>query len=518
MNYTSGMIRKKRILVVNCYIDESRIPVRRKSKFPQSMTAAYLAGLFSSRHCDIKLYDELYSGPLEDERILAFPDMLVLTGLNTAFDRMLHLTAYVRTKCRKAIVVAGGSAIRALPLYAANFFDYCCTGDIEQLSKVIEDALGTAYISESFLEKRWVVPRYDLVYWTSAMDYVESSRNCYYNCSFCSLTAENGRYHTYPLEYVYEQFIALGKRRVVQFLDNNFSSFDRQFISERFSMLKDLRKDGYFKRWCAEVSSEFFQRDENLDLSSQSGCLALFSGVESFDRKSLIGFRKSQNTQQPQVEMIRNCLDAGITLLYGIVFDLTTRSIADLKAELDFVTGTPEISLPSFISLAIPLLKSPFFYQCLDQKLFLPNVKVRDMDGTTIILRPLDPISDSVQFVRAIQDLNGYRSRIIRHMKNFYSLYKKKLSWDRMALAQSNAFLLCTPTISTAASDFGRIAFNGFRKVTRTHIGSAEPLDSIYKPAFHVSSLYAHYFRPTMLTDEAGAICESLHADLLSNN
>ena len=134
------------------------------------MTPAFLAGVFSSRLCEIKLYDEVYSGPLEDERILVFPDMLVLTGLNAAFDRMLQITAYVRTKNPKAIVVAGGPAIRALPTYSENFFDYCCTGDIEQLHEVIEEAFGRTYVSETFLETGWVIPRFDLAYWMKMIE------------------------------------------------------------------------------------------------------------------------------------------------------------------------------------------------------------------------------------------------------------------------------------------------------------------------------------------------------------
>jgi hypothetical protein len=128
------------------------------------MTPAYLAGIFSSRLCDIMLYDEIYSGPLEDETLLSFPDMVVLTGLNTAYDRMLHITAYVRTKAPGAAVVVGGPAIRAIPGHAANFFDYCCTGDIEQLADVIHDVFGAAYVSERYRESGWVVPRYDLTY------------------------------------------------------------------------------------------------------------------------------------------------------------------------------------------------------------------------------------------------------------------------------------------------------------------------------------------------------------------
>jgi len=322
------------------------------------MTAAFLAGAFSSKLCDIILYDEVSSGPLEDERILAFPDMLVLTGLNAAFDRMLHLSAYVRTKNPKAVVVAGGPAIRALPTYSRNFFDYCCTGDIEQLHETIEEVFGKAYVSETFLEKGWVIPRFDLAYWMKMIAYVESSRNCYFRCNYCSLTAEKAKYQPYEINYLLDQFMALGKQRNLHFLDNNFASFNQRFLLDRFELLSDLWKKGYFKRWGAEVTSDFFLKDRNLELAVRCGCAGLFSGVESFNKQALLNFKKYQNTSLPQVEIIRKCLNSGIPFYYGIVFDLTTRPIAKLKEELEFIIANPEITLPSLTTLAA--IKSSF--------------------------------------------------------------------------------------------------------------------------------------------------------------
>jgi hypothetical protein len=517
MNNISDRHTKKRILIVNCWFEELRVPVRRKTKIPQSMATAFLAGVFSPRLCDVKLYDEVYSGPLEDEHLLAFPEMLVLTGLNTTFDRMLHITAYVKTKNKKAIVVAGGPAIRALPKYSKRFFDYCCIGDVEQLSEVIEDALGKDYVSQTFLETGWVIPRFDLAYWTTVMNYVESSRNCYFRCSYCSLTAEKGKYQTYDIEYLRQQFMALGKQRMVHFLDNNFASLNKKFISDRFGLLMELREAGYFQKWGAEVTSDFFLDDENLELARDAGCKALFSGVESFDKQTLLYFKKYQNTSLPQVNMIQKCLNAGIIFLYGIMFDLTTRRISDLRQELDFIIGNPDITLPAFISLAIPLLGTSFFYDCLDQELFLPNIKLRDMDGATITLKPLDSTAEAVKFIQEIQCLSGYKKRILRHMKDFFKRYRKVLTWKSMGVAQYCAFLLCTPKLSTAGSDIGRIIRNGLKQPPRTFIGSTEPLDSVYQPAFCVDSRYEHYFEPTMLTDEQGSLSEALHADLLIN-
>jgi hopanoid C-2 methylase len=515
---------KKRILIVNCYLDELRIALRRQNKVPHQMIIAFLAGLFSPDLCDIILYDEVYSGPLENETLLAFPEMMVLTGLNTSFDRMMHLTAYVRTKNTKTAVVAGGPAIRALHHYAKQFFDYCCTGDIEQLHEVIVAELGEEYVAPSFLEKGWVIPRYDLTYWIkpNIITYVESSRNCYFNCNFCSITAENGKYQSYEIEYLREQldaqFSVYGKQGVVHFIDNTFASFDRSHLLDRFSLLKELWLEGYFRRWSALVTSDFFFRDENLELALDSGCMALFSGVETFDHKALLDFRKTQNTRLPQEEIIRKCLNAGIAFLYGLVFDLTSRPIAELKKELDFIVDNPEITLPSFVSVAVPILKSPFFYDCIDRKLFLPNIKIRDMDSTTIILRPLDDMGDAMQFVKDVQNLNGYRLRVARHIKNFYASYKSKLSRGKMVLAQSNGFLLCTPKLLTATSDLGKLILNGSERPSRTFVGSTELLDRVYQPAFPIDPRYQHYFLPTMLTDKEGNISEALHEDLLPAN
>ena len=104
---------RKRVLVVNCYFDYSREPIRRPSKFPQAVGPIFLAGAFARELCEVRCYDELSSGPLEDESLLGWSDMLVLTGLTHCFDRMLHLTAYARSKNARVIVIAGGPGAAA---------------------------------------------------------------------------------------------------------------------------------------------------------------------------------------------------------------------------------------------------------------------------------------------------------------------------------------------------------------------------------------------------------------------
>ena len=495
---------RKRVLIVNCYFDDSRQPIRRTTKIPQAVGPIYLAGAFDRELCDVRCYTELASGPLEDEKLLAWPDVLVLTGLTNSFDRMLHLTAYARTKNPRVIVVAGGPPVRSLPLLSRRVFDYACLGDIEELCSVIKDALGSEYVAETML------PRYDLAYWLNRIGYVETTRYCNFRCSFCSLTAEGHGYKTYELDYIRQQILASGKRRRMFFLDNNFYGSDRNHFKARLDLMKEMRAAGQFKDWSALVTNDFFGRDENLHMIREAGCEVLFSGLESFDNDWLRNFNKLQNTRAPQVEMISKTLNASIVFAYGLMVDVSTRSIADLRRELHFITGTPEITIPAFVTLSIPLLGTPYFYECLKNRTILPDTKLRDMDGTTILQKPVDPMDQVVRFVDDLQSMKGYQGRVLKHTARFARIYHSKLTPMQMVFATGSGLLVCAQPLATGFSSF---AWARKRARPRTYVSSTEPLDHMYTPAFRVDSRFESYFKPTMVTNKQG----ELHEDILSS-
>jgi hopanoid C-2 methylase len=489
---------RKRVLVVNCYFDDTRRPLRRTTKLPQAMGPVYLAGAFSQELCEVRVYTELYSGPLEDETLLSWPDMLVMTGLTNSFDRMLHLAAYARTKNPKVIVVAGGPPVRVLPLLAQKYFDYCCTGDIEQLTDVITDAFGPEFVAAEML------PRFDLAYWISWLAHIESTRYCNFHCSFCALTGEGRSYKTYELDYVRKQLLAV-KSKYALFIDNNFYGSDRQHFYRRVEMVGELWRARHLKGWGALVTNDFFHKTENLSRVREAGCKVLFSGVESFDDTWLRSFNKLQNTTAPQVKMISECLRAGVVFIYGLIVDATSRRVSDLRRELEFITGTPDITLPSFITMSIPLLGTPYFHECAARKAIFPETKLRDMDGLTVMMQPEDPVDEVIKFLRDVQSLRGYRRRVLRHSLGFARRYRSSLDSVQLALALGNAGLLCVPNL-----------MNGFKRAARrkerprTYISTTEPLDSVYTPAFRVESRFEKYFQPVMVTDKSGNLSEDI--------
>jgi hypothetical protein len=320
------------------------------------------------------------------------------------------------------------------------------------------------------------------------------------------LTGEGRAYQTYDLENIRQQIELAGKRRKLFFIDNNFYGNDREHFRGRIDLLNQMRAAGYFRNWAALVTNDFFKRPDNMELAKQSGCELLFSGVESFDAKWLRNCNKLQNTFAPQVEMIRRCLDNGIIFCYGLMLDLSTRSISEIKRELEFITGTPEITLPSFVTLPIPILGTPYFYECLKDRSLLPRTKLRDLDGITIVQKTVDNIDLAAEFVRDIETFRGQRRRILTHTMRFLNLYRSKLNALQLGIACEQVLLLSAHSAVTSLTGLNWMK----RRRKRTYISTTEPLDELYRPAFRVESRFEPLFRPTMVTDGTGSLAAEL--------
>lgn len=479
---------RKRVLIVNAFFDEYRRMSGSPYRIPSAMGPVHLAGAFNQATVELRVYNEQFSGPLLDPALLGWPDLLVLTGLTNSFDRMLHLTGYARALNPSVIIAAGGPAVRALPRRAAKFFDYASTGDIEALRDIAREALGPDAVADAMF------PRFDLAGRRGLVAYVESSRNCNFRCSFCSLTGEKVRYMRYDLAFLERQLLAVGRKHVI-LIDNNFYGNDRGFFEQRVALLRDFYKSGRIRSWSALVTGDFFTRSENLNLVRRAGCLGLFSGVESFDSATLRAYNKKQSTLLPQVDMIRQCLDAGILFLYGVMLDPSSRRLADLDREIRFIVDRDDISLPAYFTLAIPLLGTPYFRACADAGLLLPRLRLRDLDGVTLALKPLDPVGEAVAFARDLPNLRGYRRGVLRHVAQFALRYARKLSPLQLFVASMSGALIATESAASSPTALR------LRQPQMTYYAPTETLDPLYRPAMRLPAGYERYFRPTMVTE-----------------
>jgi hypothetical protein len=211
--------------------------------------------------------------------------------------------------------------------------------------------------------------------------------------------------------------------------------------------------------------------------------------------------------------MIRSCLDAGIIFNYGIIFDVSERTIAEIRDEIRFIVNTPEITLPVFMNLTVPMLRTPYFYDCLKDRRILPNAKLRDMDGDTLTLRPIDPIEDVVQFLRDMPTLRGFKTQVLRHVAGFSRRYYRKLNPMLLGVALGNAGFICFPGL--VHNHFGFLKkTRALRTPPRTFVTTDEPVGPLYEALLPVADRYRHYLEPTMVTDENGNIAEEIAEDM----
>jgi len=384
-----------------------------------------------------------------------------------------------------------------LPRLAREIFDYVCLGDIEELRDIIRDAFGPAHVAEDML------PRFDLPYGAGMFGYIETSRNCNFHCSFCSLTGEGRSYRTYDLDYIRRQLISAGQKQIC-IIDNNFYGNDRDYFLAKVDLLREFYQSGRIKGWSCLVTADFFGKTSNLDLVRRAGCKAVFSGIESFDRDTLRSYNKKQNAAVPQIEMIRNTLEAGVLFTYGVMLDPTTRSLDELHNEIGFILSRPEITLPSYFTLAIPMLGTPYFRQCVERGLIFPNTRLRNLDGVTLTMQPLDPVDEVLCFARNLPSIRGYRRQALSHVARFTRRYRRRLEPLQLFAALVNGALISTEFLvsSPTRMQHGR--------PRQTYYGPTETLDPCYRPLIRIPSRYRNHFDPVLITDCDGR----LHADV----
>jgi hypothetical protein len=268
---------------------------------------------------------------------------------------------------------------------------------------------------------------------------------------------------------------------------------------------------GQFKGWAALVTNDFFSNQENVKLVKDAGCEVLFSGVESFDPEWLRRVKKLQNVGLDQTQSIVECLKTGVVFSYGLIADVINRQIDKFLRELESILDNPELPLPAYVCLPIPILGTPYFYESVKERRLLPNVKLRDMDGATVVEKPLDPVDKLVQFLgNGTHLFNGYNLRVVRHATRFALIYRKHLTKRQLLLASSGSLIQCAHRLSLSLRLLVR---PNEGKRHRSYISSTEPLDRVYTPAFRLDSRFERHFRPTMITEHDGQI----HDDLIDS-
>jgi radical SAM superfamily enzyme YgiQ (UPF0313 family) len=114
-----------------------------------------------------------------------------------------------------------------------------------------------------------------------------TTRGCPFNCEFCSVTNIYGRKIRHvPIENVVRKIEESGGKKFM-FLDDNIIGHPK-FAQALFKAIKPLNI-----KWVGQATVSFANDTELMKLAAESGCIALFFGVESVSETQLKGCMSS---------------------------------------------------------------------------------------------------------------------------------------------------------------------------------------------------------------------------------
>jgi radical SAM superfamily enzyme YgiQ (UPF0313 family) len=177
---------------------------------------------------------------------------------------------------------------------------------------------------------------------------VQASRGCPYNCEFCITSILFGKkYRFRPVENVVEEIKGTGNKFIIFIDDNIFGNLE--YSEKLFKALIPLKI-----RWGGQASLNMSTKDPALlKLAKQSGCVALFVGVESVN--NLTTEHHGISTKLGSCELndiskkIKTLLSHGIMVQSSIIFGLDNDDIYTFEKTVDFL----KINNVSFSSFCI---------------------------------------------------------------------------------------------------------------------------------------------------------------------
>lgn len=495
---TVGATRRPRILIVNAYVDPWRSSAPMRLFIPRAMVPYYLAGRFHRERADVRVYDEVYHGAMLNPRHFEWPDLVILTGLTAAFDRARQLSAYFRNAQPDVAIAIGGPIARALPGLCASVFDYVCQGDVEAVDELIDDVIGPDYLADD------PAPRFDLAGWSYGLGFVETTKNCNFACAFCSLTGEGRGYKPYSSQDITSQLDAAGRKPMLMVLDNNFYGNNRADFERRVELIGERCRSGQFRGWGALVTGDFFKRPDNLAKVAANGCKALFSGVESLDPEVLRTYNKKHSLASDPRSLARLCAEYGILFDYGMMLDFSQQTVAEVDAQIDGLLASAETPLPALLSVTIPILGTPHFYESAKAGRLMPNLRLADLDGQKLVEWPKEPLDRVVPYLADLLQFKGrklsFAGHAIRHA------WSRRSSFDGLQTLISGLGPLVRFSGAGVRLGNARQMYRTWREPARTFCAMTDPLSLAYTPDRRMAAKFAPDFEPLVLTDASGAL------------
>jgi len=257
-----------------------------------------LAGL-TPPDWDVTIVDENMGTP--DYARMPHPDLVGVSAFTSQAPRAYDVAAEFRAL--GVPVVMGGIHATMRSAEALERVDAVVTGEAESVwARVLDDAkrgcMKQLYAGTQEPMENTPFPRHDLL--PSGYHYgsIQTTRGCPLNCSFCSVSAFNGRvYRRRPIEDVVAEFKSIREKDVL-IVDDNLIGTRADHIARAKELFRAMIDADLGKRWIAQATINMADDEELLALASRAGCAGVFIGFETTEDEGLLEVRKKYNVKK----------------------------------------------------------------------------------------------------------------------------------------------------------------------------------------------------------------------------
>lgn len=375
-----------------------------------------LEGLTPKEH-EVKIIEE----EVEEIDLDLEVDLVGISCMTANAPRAYDLCA--EFKKRGKTVILGGVHPTILPDEALHYADCVVMGEAEgvwgqALKDFSNDQLKKKYHDPSPDLSRYIHKDFSKIIKKRMFDLIPiiTSRGCPYSCDFCCVTDLFGKKIRHiPIKNVVRDIQESGGKYFI-FLDDNIIGHPK-YAKELFRAIKPLKI-----KWVGQSSVSLLVKDEELmQLAAESGCKALFFGVESVSVEQLKTFRKAFNEIESLEDAFKKIKKMGILIHASMVFGFDNDDKNVFDETVRFLIKN-NISTVSFNVLTpYPGTKT---YSDLKKAGRLTTTDWRYYDHNTVVFKPknMSPYELQIGKVNARKKFYSLSSVIKRSIGNWNNI------------------------------------------------------------------------------------------------
>jgi len=432
-----------KILLISPTIDTQK---RTNKGLMMPQLALYILGGLTPKEHEVKIIEEEIE-PIDFEQEC---DLVGISCMTANAPRAYELCEEFNKRGKK--IILGGVHPTILPDEALQYADCVVVGEAEGVWETLltdfqNDNLKRKYYNPKPDLGKYVPKDFNKILKKGLFNLVPimTSRGCPYNCDFCCVTNLFGKEMRHiPVENVVRDIQESGAKNFM-FLDDNIIGHPK-YAKELFEAIKPLNI-----KWVGQSSVSLLVKDSALmQLAADSGCKALFFGIESVSEDHMQTMRKAFNEIAHLEDALKKIKKMGILIHASIVFGFDNDTKETFNDTVKFLTRN-KVSTVSFnILTPYPGTKT---YESLKAENRLITTDWSYYDHNTVVFKPhnMDPyelqfgkVNARKKFYRISSVLKRFSgnlySPVIYFAMNFGHMKQVKVEVKRMAKLKSELY------------------------------------------------------------------------------